>query len=123
MSADDASGAGKECALAIVPVQVKAAKGKLSHILHREANEPTECDRTQKTDILLRTMGQENNVSCYKITGLEVGNLDGTEFIDLPEVYTQVKIPVSKENLLQNSGNGLTSVESTRKRLMLTLKC
>ena len=68
-------------------------------------------------------MGQENNVSCYKITGLEVGNLDGTEFIDLPEVYTQVKIPVSKENLLQNSGNGLTSVESKRKRLMLTWKC
>ena len=27
VSADDASGAGKECALAIVPVQVKAAKG------------------------------------------------------------------------------------------------
>jgi hypothetical protein len=58
-----------------------------------------------------------------KECSLAIGNLYGTEYIDLPEVYTQVKIPVSKENLLQNSGNGLTSMESTRKRLMLTLKC
>ncbi|KAG7518796.1 hypothetical protein JOB18_044067 [Solea senegalensis] len=39
----------------------------------------------------------------YQIMGLEVGNLDGGEFIDLPEVYTQTKIPVSKENLFTQS--------------------
>ena len=48
-------------------------------------------------------MGQVNHVSSYEITGLEVGNLDGGEFIGLPEVYAQAKIPVTKENLLTQS--------------------
>ena len=98
VSADDATGAGKECALAIVPVQVKAAKGSKciqTYAFLDPGSSATFCTEKlmnqlnvtgRKTDILLRTMGQENNVSCYELTGLEVGKLDGTEFIDLPEV-------------------------------------
>ena len=104
VSADDATGAGKECALAIVPVQIKAAKGSKciqTYAFLDPGSSATFCTERLmnqlnvtgcKTDILLRTMGQEKHVSSYEITGLEVGNLDGGVFIDLPEVYTQAKI-------------------------------
>lgn len=36
----------------------------------------------------------------YEIRGLEVGNLEGCTYLDLPKVYTQGKIPVSKENII-----------------------
>lgn len=45
-------------------------------------------------------MGQERPVKCYEFTGLEIGNIDDSVYIDLPELYTQSKIPVSKGNLL-----------------------
>ena len=54
VSADDATGAGKECALAIVPVQVKAEKGS-------KAFKPT-LFLIRGARMLLRTMGQENHV-------------------------------------------------------------
>ncbi|KAJ8406743.1 hypothetical protein AAFF_G00296590 [Aldrovandia affinis] len=52
-----------------------------------------------KTEILLRTMGQERLVKSYGLTGLEVTNLEGTTHLNLPRVYTQDRIPVSKENI------------------------
>ncbi|KAJ8391888.1 hypothetical protein AAFF_G00083590 [Aldrovandia affinis] len=53
----------------------------------------------RKTEILLRTMGQERLVKSYGLTGLEVTNLEGTTHLNLPRVYTQDRIPVSKENI------------------------
>lgn len=62
VSANDATGAGRDCALAIVPVRVKVAKGKVhsdlcilgseqySNILHRESYGPSECERMQNGD-------------------------------------------------------------------------
>ena len=51
-------------------------------------------DKERKIEFILRTLGQDRPVKSYELTGLEVGNLDGTVFIDLPKVYTQCKIPL-----------------------------
>ncbi len=112
VSADHVTGASREYALAIVPVQIKIAKG--SKIIKTYAfldpgSSATFCTeklmnqlnvRGRRTEILLRTMGQERPVKSYELTGLEVGSIDGNVYIDLPKVYTQPKIPVSKDNLL-----------------------
>ncbi|XP_035983363.1 uncharacterized protein LOC118557443 [Fundulus heteroclitus] len=55
--------------------------------------------RGRKTDILLRTMGQEKPVQTYNVSGLQVCSLDGDDFIELPEVFTQPAIPVNSENI------------------------
>ena len=44
-------------------------------------------------------MGQIKTVSSYELSGLEVGNLEGNTFLELPKVYTQEAIPVTKENV------------------------
>lgn len=44
-------------------------------------------------------MGQERSIKSYELTGLEIGNLKGGIYLDLPTVYTQSKIPISKENI------------------------
>ncbi|KAL2102335.1 hypothetical protein ACEWY4_001503 [Coilia grayii] len=107
------TGAGaSDCKLAIVPVKVKSVKGnnviqtyafldsgssacfcteKLMEELHMEG---------RRTEILLRTMGLERAVNTYRVNGLEVSSLDGTEFIHLPEVFTQSRIPVSHANIV-----------------------
>lgn len=43
----------------------------------------------RKTNIMLRTMSQEQNVTSHLITGPEISGLDESDFIALPEVYTQ----------------------------------
>ncbi|KAK0146738.1 hypothetical protein N1851_013945 [Merluccius polli] len=53
----------------------------------------------KRTNILLRTMGQEKVVESQVITGLEVSKLDENQFVELPETYTQETIPVSKGNI------------------------
>ena len=102
---------GKDCALSIVPVQVKATKGSKSVLTYAfldPGSSGTFCTerlrrqlnaRGRKTEILLRTMGQVKTVSSYELSGLEVGNLEGNTFIELPKVYTQDAIPVTKENV------------------------
>lgn len=107
-----ATGASRNCAMAIVPVQIKGASG--SKIIHTYAfldpgSTASFCTeqlmerlntRGRSTQITLKTMGQERLVKCYELTGLEVGSLDSNMFIDLPNVYTQKAIPVSKRDLL-----------------------
>ena len=112
VSAEKATGASKECALAIVPVQVKASKGSKTiqtYAFLDPGSSATFCTENimrqlntkgRQTEVVLRTMGQERLVKSYELTGLEVGNMDGSVYIELPQVYTQPKIPVSKENLL-----------------------
>lgn len=112
VSPGDATGSGRDCAVAIVPVRVKVAKG--NKFIHTYAffdpgSTATFCTENLmnqmnvkgcKTEILLRTMGQENPTGTYEVTGLEVGDLEGSTYLDLPKVYTQSKIPVSKENII-----------------------
>lgn len=53
----------------------------------------------KKTQILLRTMGQEKLEPSYHLSGLEVCGLKEKMYIDLPQIYTHRDIPVSKENI------------------------
>ena len=53
----------------------------------------------RKTEILLQTMNYEKPVRTYKLSGLEVCSLDGNDFIELPEVFTQHTIPVNRLNI------------------------
>ena len=106
------TGAGvTDSILAIVPVRVKAKKGnkvltcyafldpgsnasfctnKLANDLHLQG---------KNVNILLTTMGEQKTVSCKAVPDLEVSSLEGDDFIELTEVFTQKVIPVSKENI------------------------
>lgn len=53
----------------------------------------------RKTDILLKTMGDEKQVKTHIVSGLEISSLDGDEFVRLPDVFTQRTIPVHKSNI------------------------
>ena len=112
LSLTEHTGAGTtDYKLAVVPVKVKANKG--SRVIETYAfldpgSNATFCTenlmeqlsiRGRRTEILLKTMGQERPVKTYTTTGLEVCSLDGSSFIELPEVFTQKAIPVSQENI------------------------
>lgn len=104
-------GAGKDCKLSIVPVQIKVSKGSTTiqtYAFLDPGSTSTFCTEKlmrrlnttgRKTTVLLQTMGQKKPVDSYEITGLQVGDLDGNNFIDLQKTYTQTKIPVTKRNL------------------------
>ena len=55
--------------------------------------------RGRKTEILLQTMNYEKPVKTYELSGLEVCSLDGNDFIELPEVFTQHTIPINRLNI------------------------
>lgn len=44
-------------------------------------------------------MGQEKVVSTHVLSGMEVAGLNGDEFCDLHQVYTQESMPVHKGNI------------------------
>ncbi|KAK0151923.1 hypothetical protein N1851_006693 [Merluccius polli] len=124
VSADHATGASEGCTLAIVPVQVKVANGSKTirtYAFLDPGSSATFCTENimhqlnakgRKVEFILRTLGQERPVESYELIGLEVGNLDGSVYIDLPKVYTQCKIPVSKEKWPYLSGIQLHSIEA-----------
>lgn len=97
--------------LAVVPVKVKMNKGSCvieTYAFLDPGSNATFCTeklmeqlavRGRRTEILLRTMGQEKPVKTHFMSGLEVSSLDGNDFIQLPEVFTQPAIPVSQENI------------------------
>jgi len=108
------TGAGKDqCVLSILPVRVKSAKG--NRIINTYAfldpgSSATFCteDLMQKlnitgrrTNFLLFTMGQETVVPAFSLTGLEVSDLDSNCFYRLPEVLTQMKMPVTLDNMVR----------------------
>ncbi|KAI7814202.1 hypothetical protein IRJ41_010024 [Triplophysa rosa] len=107
------TGAGNErCLLSIVPVQVKAVKGdKLiqTYAFLDPGSSATFCTeklmndlniRGRKNNIFLRTMGQEQSVSCNAVTGLEISGIGSNSFFPLPEVYKQKKMPVNSDNII-----------------------
>ena len=106
------TGAGEDnCKLSIVPVKVKAKKGNTT--VHTYAfldpgSTASFCTlglmnklnlQGRKSNILLRTMGQRKVVETSIVSGLEVTGLHGTDFCDLPCVYTQKNMPVHKGNI------------------------
>jgi len=55
----------------------------------------------RRTNFLLFTMGQETVVPAFSLTGLEVSDLDSNCFYRLPEVLTQMKMPVTLDNMVR----------------------
>ncbi|KAJ8369700.1 hypothetical protein SKAU_G00097280 [Synaphobranchus kaupii] len=106
------TGAGdSDCVLAIVPIQVKTKKGNKvvkTYAFLDPGSSATFCTEAlmdelnvsgRRTDILLRTMGDEKSVSSYIVRGLEVSSLEDNNFLKLPDVFSQSTIPVNKENV------------------------
>lgn len=108
-----AAGASEECILSIVPVQIKATKGSKTvetYAFLDPGSNDCFCTETlmnqmkvsgRRTSILLRTMGDEKPVGAYEVSGLEVSSLEEDNFLELPDVFTRKKIPVSRENIPQ----------------------
>lgn len=100
-----------QCTLAIVPVKVKVVNSE--QLVHTYAfldpgSSSTFCTDSLKRKlntcgknctILLRTMGQEKPVNSSVVTGLEVSSMEEHKFHKLPNVYTQPKLPVSKQHI------------------------
>lgn len=106
------TGAGKkECVLSIVPVKVKMEKGTKcinTYAFLDSGSSATFCTEElarllhapgRKTEILLKTMGQEKPVTSLQIAGLEVAALDSDTFLKLPNAFTQKAIPVTHDNI------------------------
>lgn len=107
------TGAGNEkCLLSIIPVQVKSVKSQKviqTYAFLDPGSSASFCSEQlmnelniggKKVNIYLRTMGQEQPVSCNVITGLEVCGINSNKFFSLPEVYTQKKLPVNSDNIV-----------------------
>lgn len=100
-----------QCTLAIVPVKVKVSN--TDKIIHTHAfldpgSSATFCTDSLKrklnfsgknATILLCTVGQEKPVHSSVGYGLEVSNTEGLMYHKRPEVYTQTKLPVSKQHI------------------------
>lgn len=59
----------------------------------------TELNTSGKKVKVLKTMGQENPVPSYRISGLEEAALKGSVFLKLPDVFSQMSIPATKDNI------------------------
>nr|XP_040024067.1 uncharacterized protein LOC120812302 [Gasterosteus aculeatus aculeatus] len=106
-------GAGEEdiAVFSIVAVQVKSRKS--NKVVHTYAfldpgSSGTFCTTSmaerlgvsgKNCNVVLRTMGQTKTISTTIVTGLEVSGFDTDDFIELPSVLTQTKMPVSKINV------------------------
>ncbi|KAL0164586.1 hypothetical protein M9458_040339, partial [Cirrhinus mrigala] len=110
----DHTGAGNsECILPIVPVQIKHKKDTKiikTYAFLDQGSTATFCTeelakklniRGRKTELLLRTISQEQKVNSYELTDLEVCGLEEQDYIQLPTVYTQPDIPAKKANIPQ----------------------
>lgn len=107
-------GAGNnDSTLSIVPVQIKSYKSDKiieTYAFLDPGSTASFCTtqlmsnlniKGRKTNIMLRTMSQEKNVTSHLVTGLEISGLDESDFIALPEVYTQKEMPVTKDNIIR----------------------
>ena len=108
------TGAGEQdCKLSIVPVKVKSKKGHKiveTYAFLDQGSSASFCTTSlmnrlgitgRGTRILLRTMGQENIVRSCIVPDLEIAGLGSGLYCDLPDVFTQQKMPVSKRNIPQ----------------------
>ncbi|KAK0147979.1 hypothetical protein N1851_012346 [Merluccius polli] len=102
---------GNYCILSIVPVRIKSKRSNTTietYAFMDSGTSSTFCSESlmrrlgvhgKKTQVLLRTMGQEKPVSCYVLSNLEVCGLTENKYISLPDVYTHTDIPVTKDNV------------------------
>ncbi|KAL7880597.1 hypothetical protein SRHO_G00028510 [Serrasalmus rhombeus] len=102
---------GSDCILSIVPVRIKSKKSNNTietYAFMDSGSSATFCSERlmrrlgvigKRTQVLLRTMGQEKPVSCFVLSDLEVCGLTESKYISLPDVYTHTDIPVTRENV------------------------
>ncbi|KAL4009002.1 hypothetical protein ACER0C_002854 [Sarotherodon galilaeus] len=106
------TGAGEQdCKLAIVPVKVKSKRGQRiveTYAFLDQGSSASFCtvglmDKLniagRRTKILLRTMGQEKVVDSFIVPELEVAGLDSDMYCDMPNLFTQHKMPVDLGNI------------------------
>lgn len=106
------TGAGEQnCKLAIVPVKVKSTKGQRTvetYAFLDQGSSASFCttglmDKLnlsgRKTKILLRTMGQEKIVDSCIVSDLEVAGLDSGSYCQMPDIFTQPRMPVNRSNI------------------------
>lgn len=110
------TGAGDDRIVSIVLVLVKSKKG--SKIVETYAFMDSGSSATFCTDALarqlnlqgrhieleLKTMSPKHHVESYLLTDLEVSGLNTNNFMDLPKVFTQKNIPVSRKNIPSQIG-------------------
>ncbi len=105
-------GAGtQDNVLSVVPVRVKGVKGDKIIPVYAfidPGSSATFCTerlmsqlnmKGKITNIMLKTMSHEKSMPTYVITGLEISGLDKNNFIQLPDVFTQKEMPVTRENI------------------------
>lgn len=56
--------------------------------------------QTKNTKLLIKTMNSEETVWTKLVQGnLQVGNVDGSSFLDLPTVYVKAELPVTRDDI------------------------
>ena len=104
------TGAGEEgeCTMAVVPVLLKAKKTVVmvqTYAFLDPGSSVSFCSEDirqrlglhgRKAQITLDTMGTPHRMTTHILNGLEVYDLQGTNKVDLPSVYTKDVIPLSK---------------------------
>ncbi|XP_034074694.1 uncharacterized protein LOC117547890 [Gymnodraco acuticeps] len=111
-SREEDIGAGEpEGTLAIVPVKVKTKQGNTiitTYAFLDPGSTATFCTESilqqlqvtgRNTKILLRTMNKEESVKTSVACDLEICGLESNQYVALPPVYSQKKIPVRKANI------------------------
>ncbi|KAK0141927.1 hypothetical protein N1851_020398 [Merluccius polli] len=105
------AGTGAGNVLSVLPVRIKAGKGENTITVYAfldPGSSATFCTerlmsqlniKGRKTSILLRTMSSEKKVPTYVVSGLEISGLDGDNFTQLPDVFTQREMPVTADNI------------------------
>ncbi|KAJ8375703.1 hypothetical protein SKAU_G00062830 [Synaphobranchus kaupii] len=108
MNCGATSAENTESIVAIVPIQVKTNKGQKVTTTYAFLDPgSTACFCTEelmkelnltsrKTNILLKAMGEKRIVSSHMVSGLEVSSLDCSDFLGLPDTYSQKTIPATK---------------------------
>ena len=101
-------GAGDKCVLAILPVYVKAKKGKKiieTYAFIYTGSSATFCTdslarqlhlQRKGTELILTTMGSSKEVKSCILRDLEVCGLEEASFINLPKVFNQKILQVKK---------------------------
>ena len=100
-----------DCTLAIIPVKVRM-KNSMKNIATYAFLDPgstisfcTEALRQElgitgrKMNITLDTMGSSHTMSTYVLNNLEISDLSMSNIIELPNVYTKDKMPVSGKHI------------------------
>ena len=106
------TGAGSaDCTMAVLPVMVRSRDGiktvKTYAFLDPGSNVSFCTDNIAqvlgisgpKLTVDMATMGMTHKLSTHRISGLVVSDIRGDECIDLPDVYTKDKLPVSKDHI------------------------